>query len=151
MLVVPAGALSMRGNPSGLVIVRLAVLVLLLVLLGLGLLYAYRSQTPSVPQVDLGHALGDIGAGRVRAVTIFADTATIEFRDSPSHQERTALPDSDTTLVLSSAVSTYNIGHPSQATELRFETKPPWCCGVDRLDRAAVVAGSVGHEGGRGQ
>ena len=105
--------------------------------LGLGLLYAYRSQTPSVPQVDIGRALQDINAGRVRAVTIFADHAILEFKDGPSHTEQTAIPDSDTILVLDTAVSNYNTAHPSAPTELRFETRPPWCCGVDRLDRVA--------------
>ena len=130
-LVVPAGALSVRGPASGVAILRLAAIALLLVVLGLGLLYAYRSQTPSVPQVDIGRALQDINAGRIRAVTVFADKATLEFRDSPAHKEDTSLPDPDTVLVLMTAVSNYSAAHPSEPTELKFETRPPGCCGAD--------------------
>jgi hypothetical protein len=123
-LVVPAGALSTRGSASGFAIARVAVLALLLVILGLGLLYAYRSQTPAVPQVDTRQALQDVNAGRVRAVTISAGKATLEFRDSPSPKEQTTLPDQDTILV--KAVADYNAATPSQAIELRYvsESQP---------------------------
>ena len=116
-LVVPAGSLSMRGAAPGFAIVRVAVITLLIVVLGLGVLYAYRSQTPAVPQVDIGQALEDINAGRIRVVTISGNTATLEFRDSSTHKERTTVPQPDS--VLAPAVSNYNATHPSQAIELR--------------------------------
>jgi hypothetical protein len=112
--------------------------VLFIIVLGLGLLYVYRSQTPSVPQVDIGQALRDINAGRVRAVTIAGNTATLEFRDSPAHKEQTTLPEPDT--VVGPAVSTYNVAHPSQPIELRFEGRGPGCCGADRPEPAAGLA-----------
>ena len=122
-LAMPAGSVVTRGSAPEFAIARVAALALLLVVLGLGLLYAYRSQTPSVPQVDLGQALQDINAGRVRAVTIAANKATLEFRDSPSHKEQTTLPEPDT--VIAPTVSNYNAAHPSQLIELRFEGRAP--------------------------
>ena len=121
----------MRGSAPGFAIVRVVALSLLLVVLGLGLLYAYRSQTPSMPQVDVIQALQDINAGRVRAVTISANKATLEFRDSSSHKEQTKLPEPDT--LIGPAVSNYNAAHPSQPIELRFEGRAPGCCGADRI------------------
>ena len=116
-LVVPAGALSMGGPAAGFAIVRVAVIALLLVVLGLGLLYAYRSQTPAVPEVDISQALQDINAGRIRVVTISGSRATLEFRDSSTHKEQTTVPQPDN--ILAPAVSNYNAAHPSQAIELR--------------------------------
>jgi ATP-dependent Zn protease len=98
--------------------VRVAALALLLVVMALGLLYLYRSQTPSVPSVDLSTALQDINAGRVRAVSIAGTVATLEFRDTPSHKARTTLPELDT--VLARAVSDYNAANPSQPIALRY-------------------------------
>ena len=108
-----------RGLAPGFATARVAILALLLVVMGLGLLYAYRSQTPSVPSVDLTAAVQDIIAGRIRAVTIAGTAATLEFRDASSHKERTTLPELDT--VLARAVSDYNAANPSQAIALRYE------------------------------
>jgi ATP-dependent Zn protease len=108
----------MRGPAApGLELIRVAALVLLLVVLGLGLLYAYRSQAPSVPEVDISTAIQDTNAGQVRAVTIVGNKATLEFRDG--HKEQTTVPQPDT--VLAPAVAGYNATHPSQPIELRFE------------------------------
>jgi hypothetical protein len=116
-LVVPAGALSMRSPAAGFAIVRGAVIVLLLVVMGIGLLYAYRSQTPSTPEVDVSQALQDINAGRVRAVAIAGNKATLEFRDSPSHKEQTTVPQPDS--VVLPAIVSYNAAHPSQPIEIQ--------------------------------
>jgi ATP-dependent Zn protease len=118
------GSIPAQGSVQGLAIARVAGLALLLVVLGIGLLYAYRSQTPSVPQVDLAQAIQNINTGRVRAVTVSGSAATLEFRDSPSHRERTTVPQPDN--VLAPAVARYNAANPSQAVELRFaqDTQP---------------------------
>jgi ATP-dependent Zn protease len=104
------------------------VLVLLLIVMGLGLLYAYRSQTPSVPQVSLSQALQDISAGLVRGVTVTGNRATLEFRDNPTHKEQTTLPEPDT--ILARAVSDYNTAHPSQPIELRYQGDSSQTVGV---------------------
>jgi ATP-dependent Zn protease len=113
------GSIPTQGSVAGLSITQVGALALLLLFLGVGLLYAYRSQTPSVPQVDLAQTIQNINAGRVRAVTIAGSAATIEFRDSPAHREQTTLPQPDT--VLAPAVAHYNAANPSQAIALRYE------------------------------
>jgi ATP-dependent Zn protease len=99
------------------------ILTLLLVVMGLALLYAYRSQAPSVPQVSVTQALQDINAGRVRAVTIAGNTATLELKGGLG-REQTTLPDPDT--ILGRAVAEYNAANPSQVIELRYvqESQP---------------------------
>jgi hypothetical protein len=98
-------------------IMRVGLLALLLVVLGLALLYAYRSQTPSIPQVDVTQALRDVNAGRIKAVVVAGNKATFEFRDNPAHREQATILEPDT--VLARAVFDYNAANPSQIT-LRY-------------------------------
>jgi len=77
--------------------------------MGLALLYAYRSQTPSVPEVDLSKAQQDINAGQIRSVTIVANKATLQFKDLDTHKEQTTVPEPDT--ILSKTVLDYNASH----------------------------------------
>jgi ATP-dependent Zn protease len=81
------------------------------------LLYAYRSQTPSVPEVDITQAVQDLNSGRIRATTIVANKATLEFADSATHKEQTTVPEPDT--ILAPAIAGYNATHPAQPIELR--------------------------------
>ena len=62
-------------------VIRLALVVLLLVVLGVGLLYAYRAQSPSDTPVPISQAISEIQSGQVRAVAISGDQATLELRD----------------------------------------------------------------------
>jgi len=87
--------------------------------MGLALLYAYRSQTPAVPEVDLTRAVQDINTGQVKAVTIAGARATLEFRDVTRGKEQTTIPEPDT--ILARAVTDYNAAH-SQQIELRYAT-----------------------------
>lgn len=116
---VPAGAQGALGPAPRSRLLQNGILTLLLVVMGLALLYAYRSQTPSVPEVSINQAVQDISAGRVRAVTITGNRATLEFRDFPSHKEQTTLPEPDT--ILARAVSDYNAANPSQAVALTYQ------------------------------
>src|SRR5688572_10335219 len=81
-----------------------SLLTLALVLMGFALLYAYRSQTPSVPSVPLTQAIEDVQAGRVRAVTIVGDQATLELRNGT--KEQTTLPEQDQ--IFARAINDYN-------------------------------------------
>jgi ATP-dependent Zn protease len=108
-----------RTSGSDASTVRVGILALLLVVLGLGLLYLYRSQTPSTPQVSITQAVQDIGAGRVSAVTIAGNRATLEFRDPRSGREQTTVAEPDT--VLARAVSDYNASNPSRAVALTYQ------------------------------
>jgi hypothetical protein len=112
------GIALMRSSGPDVSTVRVGILALLLVVLGLALLYAYRSQTPSIPEIDVSKAVQDINGGRVRAVTFVDAKANLEFRDSPAHKEQTTVPQPDT--IVARAVSDYNAAHPAQAIELKY-------------------------------
>ena len=118
---VPAGSQAAPGPPPRSRVLQNGILTLLLVVMGLLLLYAYRSQTPAVPEVDVTRALQDINAGRVRAVTIAGSRATLEFRDVTRGKEQTTLPQPDT--ILGRAVADYNAANPSQTIELSYASE----------------------------
>jgi ATP-dependent Zn protease len=109
----------MRAPAPDVPLARLGILALLLVVLGLALLYAYRSQTPSTPQVSIAQAVQDITAGRVNAVTVAGNRATLQFRDVPSRKEQTTLAEPDT--LLSRAVADYNAANPSRAVAFTYQ------------------------------
>src|SRR5438552_19193077 len=85
------------------------ILTLLLVVMGLALLYAYRSQTPSVPEVDITRAIQDVNAGKIKTVTIIASNATLDFKDTSLGKEQTTLQEPDT--LMAKAVADYNASH----------------------------------------
>jgi cell division protease FtsH len=88
--------------------------------MGLALLYAYRSQTPSVPEVDISQAQQDVNAGRIKSVAIVANKATLQFKDSDTHKEQTTVPEPDT--ILSKTVQDYNSSHlASDQVALKFQ------------------------------
>ena len=120
---VPAGSEGALRPAAQSRLLQSGILTLLLVVMGFLLLYAYRSQTPAVPEVDVTQALRDINAGQVRAVTIAGSTATLELRDSPGHKERTTVSEPDT--LVGRAVLDYNAAHASQTIELRYEPDTP--------------------------
>ena len=97
------------------VIVRALVALILFFVVGLGLLYAYRAQSPAVPTVSLGQVLTDVQEGRVRAVTIEGNQATLILTDGRT--ERTTIPEPDT--VLAQAVTNRNQADPPHVIELR--------------------------------
>src|SRR5712691_4709806 len=81
-----------RTRPVASRLVTNAVLTFLLILvMGLALLYAYRSQTPSVPQVSLTQAIQDVQAGKIKSVTVVGNKATLEFRNG-TQKEQATLP-----------------------------------------------------------
>jgi hypothetical protein len=108
---------DMRSSRPGLAL-RAPILVLLLVVLGLALLYLYRSQTPSTPQVDVTQAVRDVNAGRIRAVVIAGNRVTLEFSNGPAYREQTTIPEPDA--VIAPAVARYNAANPSRAIDLRY-------------------------------
>jgi len=88
--------------------------------MGLALLYAYRSQTVSVPEVDISKAQQDVNAGQIRSVTIVANKATLQFKDTDTHKEQTTVPEPDT--ILSKTVQDYNATHlASDQVALKFQ------------------------------
>lgn len=138
-LAVPATSSVAPGSAAGFATARVATLALLLIVMGLGLLYAYRSQTPSLPEVDLTQALQDISAGRIGAVAVAGNKATLEFRDNRTHKEQTTLPEPDT--ILARAVSDYNAANPSRPITLKYEqgTQPTGVVGSIVLSLLPVL------------
>ena len=117
---IPARSQLAGGPAPRTRVLQNGLLTILLVVMGLALLYAYRSQTPVVPEIDVTQAVRDIDAGLVKAVTVAGPTATLEFRDASRGKERTTIPEPDT--IIGKAVADYNATHASQPIELRYES-----------------------------
>jgi hypothetical protein len=117
---IPAGSQLARGQAPRTRVLQNGLLTILLVIMGLALLYAYRSQTPAVVEVDVTQAVRDINAGLIRAVTVAGPRATLEFRDPARGKEQTTIPEPDT--IIGKAVADYNATHASQPIELRYES-----------------------------
>jgi cell division protease FtsH len=86
--------------------------------MGLALLYAYRSQTPSVPEVSITAAIQDIQAGKIKTVTVVGNKATLDFRNG-TNKEQAQLQEQDQ--LLSKTVTDYNTANPSQTVELKYQ------------------------------
>jgi cell division protease FtsH len=80
--------------------------------MGLALLWAYRSQTQPIPEVDVSQAIQDVQAGKIKSVTFVANKATLQFKDSETHKELTTVPEPDT--ILTKALQDYNATHAEQ-------------------------------------
>ena len=111
------GGLPIRANP---VIGVVAGGVLIVVLL-LGLLYAYRSQTPAVPQVSYSTALAEVHDGRVRSVVIEEGKGTLELIDGTRQQVNP--PDGGAGLAR--AIEDRNRADPAHPIDLRFNNGAP--------------------------
>jgi hypothetical protein len=93
------------------------VLTLLLVVLGLSLLYAYRSQTPSIQSVAFSQAIQEVNAGQVKKVTILTSRATLELASGDKQQ--TTLPERDEVFV--KAVTDYNAANATRQIQLEYQ------------------------------
>lgn len=100
-------------------------LTLLLVVMGLGLLYAYRAQTPAVPTVSITEAITDVSAGRIRTVTITGTRASLEYAETAARKQ-TVLPEgAHGDDPLTQAIVAYNNANPTRAIALRYEQTDP--------------------------
>jgi cell division protease FtsH len=86
--------------------------------MGLALLYAYRSQSPSVQEVAITQAVQDITAGKIKSVTVTGNKATLDFRTG-NQKEMAQLPEQDQSLL--KTVQDYNAANPTQAVELKYQ------------------------------
>jgi hypothetical protein len=89
--------------------------ILLTVVLALGLLYAYRAQSPAIPAVPYSAALGAIQDGRVRVVEIEDGRATLTLFDGTRQQSTAA----DNGEALVRAVQDRNHADPAHPIDLR--------------------------------
>jgi hypothetical protein len=96
-----------------------AVALVALILLGLALFSAYRAQMPGAEAVTLAQVLTAIQDGRVRAVTVEGDRATIVLTDGRT--QRATVPN-ERDNVVGRAVMERNRTNPTQQTELRYSS-----------------------------
>jgi cell division protease FtsH len=87
--------------------------------MGLALLYAYRSQSPSVQEVSITQAIQDINNGKIKTITVTGNKATLEFRAAGGQKELAQLPDQDQSLL--KTVNDYNAANPSQTIDLKYQ------------------------------
>lgn len=94
---------------------------LLVVLLGVGLLYAYRAQSPATKVITLSDALARVDQGQVKTVTLNNNTrATIQANDGTLYQ--VTLTGDDT---FTKAVNDYNASHPGHQVTVTAEPQSP--------------------------
>lgn len=95
-----------------------------LVILALGLVYAYRVQTPAIPAVPYAAVLGELEQGRVRTVDVEGGRATVTLVDGTRQQ--TTVPDNGQSgQSLMQAVAERNRADPARPVELRFSSGSP--------------------------
>lgn len=111
--------MAATGVPRPTAVFRNGVLTLLLVVLGLGLLYAYRSQTPALQTVTITQAIQEVNAGQVKKVTIVAgaNRAVLELANGDKHQ--TNLPERDE--VFQKALFDYNTNTANPSRQITID------------------------------
>ena len=97
-----------------------AAAILLTVVLGVGLLYAYRSQSPAVPAVPYPAVLNEMQQGRVRSIAIEDSHAAVTLIDAT--QQQVTLPDNGESLV--HAIQDRNAADPAHPIDVRFSSGP---------------------------
>jgi ATP-dependent Zn protease len=95
--------------------------VLLVFVFGIGLLYAYRSQSPAVTTASYTVALTAIQEGRVRTVSIEDGRATLTFTDGTRQQ--TAIPDNGQALI--QTITERNRADPAHAIDVTMNNGGP--------------------------
>lgn len=86
--------------------------------MGLALLYAYRSQTPSVTPIVYSDAVQKINAGQVRKVTIVSGKATLELQNNEKQQMN--LPERPETF--QKLLDEYNAANPTRPIVLEYQS-----------------------------
>jgi ATP-dependent Zn protease len=88
-----------------------------LVVIGLGLLYAYRSQTPAVVSVAMTQAIQEVSTGQVAKVIVTGNKATLELRTGDEQQ--TTLPDRDQ--VFQKTLADWNTANPTRQIVIDYQ------------------------------
>src|SRR3989442_6064555 len=89
--------------------------------MGLALLYAYRSQTPSMPIVAVSDVLREVNAGQVKKITIAGDKATIELIQDGANKQQAQLPERYDNFLKS--LDDYNTANPTR--QVVYTVEPP--------------------------
>lgn len=98
----------------------MAAAILLTVFFALGLLYAYRSQSPAIPAVPYSAVLNEVQQGRVRSVAIEDGRAMVMLIDAS--QQQVTLPDNGESLVR--AIQDRNTADAAHPIDVRFSSGP---------------------------
>jgi hypothetical protein len=104
--------------PAGRSFVTSLLLVVVLIVMGLALLYAYRSQTPSVPTVAYSQAIQEINSGQVKKVTITGSKATLEIQNGEKQQTTVPQPPD----ALEKVLNDYNAANPARAITIEYQS-----------------------------
>jgi hypothetical protein len=112
-------AIDVRRGQGSLSGARFALVAVLLVVMGIGLLYAYRSQSPALSSIPYGQALAEVGAGQVARVTIVGDRATLGLRSG--EQQQTTLPDQP--VAFQKALDDYNAANPARPISYEYQAE----------------------------
>jgi ATP-dependent Zn protease len=97
-------------------------LLILMVFLIVGLLYAYRAQSPAAREIAYSDAVARVQRGEVSRVTVTGNRAAIETRDGQRFD--TVVPERDETLA--GTILERNRAEPGRAVELRREEASPF-------------------------
>jgi hypothetical protein len=113
-----SGEIAMvAGRPqTGLGFPTAVLVAVVLVFVGLGLLYAYRAQTPALTTIPMSQAIQEINSGQVAKVTVAGGRATLELRDGQKNQTTLPTPDD----VFQKALADYNNANPSRAITIDY-------------------------------
>jgi hypothetical protein len=104
-------------TPAGRSVVTSLLLVVVLIVMGLALLYAYRSQTPSVPSVVYSQAIQQISSGQVKKVTITGSKATLELGNAERQQTIVPQPPE----ALEKVLNDYNAANPTRPVAIEYQ------------------------------
>lgn len=105
-------------TPAGRSVITVLLLVVVLIVMGLALLYAYRSQTPSVQTVAYSQAIQEISSGQVKKVTITGGKATLELQSGEKQQTTVPQPPE----ALEKVLNDYNSANPSRPIVVEFQS-----------------------------
>ena len=116
-----SGEIAVVGVPSrtGPGVFTVGALALLLVVMGLGLLYAYRAQSPSVQPIVYSEAVRAINTGQIRKVTIVGNEATIEILSG--EKQRLTLPDRPE--AFQKVLDDYNVANPTRPITIEYQAE----------------------------
>ena len=111
-------AIVAGGTRTGFGLPMAALIAVVLVVMGLGLLYAYRSQSPATGSITFSQAIQEINSGQVMKVTIVGNKATLDLRGGGERQQL-VLPDGNVTF--QKALDDYNSANPTRQIVIDYQ------------------------------
>ena len=97
-----------------------ALIAVVLVVMGVGLLYAYRSQSPAIQSITFSQATQEINSGQVMKVTIVGNKATLDLRGGGERQQL-VLPEGAVTF--QKVLDDYNSANPTRQMVIDYQAE----------------------------